>query len=182
MGLEQVSIGEFVAAAAGKPRFQAKYMPTQTLNRELHTETSRLIGMFTLADEADTFILHNRFVGGDVWSPELGDYTDPIWETIVLRSTAEAFAAIPTGSDSTCRIEWGGGFLQWCAASVELFTHRSEPVIFGVSGALAYTIGVDGSANEFLVDLELPSSAGEWRLRRSSAPSDLVLARHGATS
>ena len=182
MGLEQVSIGEFVAATAGLPRFHAKHMPTQTLRQELHTEASRLIALFCLADDADTFILHNRWVGGDVWSPELGDYTDPIWETVILRSTSEAFGAIPTGPDSTYRIEWSGGVIQWNTVGVELVTLLGEPVTFGVQGALAYTTGIDGSPHEFLVELELPSISGEWRLKQASAPSDFLLARHVATS
>lgn len=178
--LDQVSIGEFLAAAAGQPRFRVKHMPTQTLRRDLHTEASRLISLLCLADDVNTFILHNRWVGGDVWSPELGDYTDAIWETVVLRSSAEAFAAIPTGPDSTHRMEWSGGVIQWNTVSVELLTDLGEPVTFGVSGALAYTTGIDGSPHEFLIELELPSLAGEWRLKQSSAPSDFVLARHTA--
>lgn len=180
--LDQVSIGEFVAATVGQPRFRAKYMPTQTLRRDLHTEVSRLIALFCIADDADTFILHNRWVGGDDWSPDQGDYTDPIWETVVLRAPAEAFGAIPTGPDSIYRMEWSDGVIQWNAVSVEPFTHLGEPVTFGVSGALAYTTGIEGSPYEFLVELELSSLVGEWRLKQSSDPSSFVLARHAATS
>lgn len=182
VGLDQVAVGEFVAASAGPPRFRAKYMPTQTLRGELHTDASRLIGMFCLTDEVDTFILHNRWVGGDVWNPDLNAYTDAIWETVVLRSSADTFAAIPTGPDSTCRIEWSGGVIQWNACPVELFAHGEEQVTFGVSGALAYTTAIEGKPHEFLVELELPGLTGDWRLRQSSAPSDFVLALHQATA
>ncbi|WP_337186104.1 hypothetical protein [Phenylobacterium sp.] len=182
MGLEQVSIGEFVAAAAGPPRFRAKHMPTQTVSQELHTEVSRLIALFCIADDTDTFILNNRWVGGDIWSQELADYTDPIWETVVLRSSAKTFEAIPTGPDSVCRMEWAGGFVQWNAVAVEPFTYLGEPVTFGVGGALAYATAVDGRPHELLVELELPSRLGEWRLRRSPTPSAFVLARHAVTS
>jgi len=178
VGLGQITIGEFVAATAGPPRFRVKYMPTQTLSRELHTETSRLVGMFCLADDSQTFILHNRWVGGDVWSPELGDYTDPIWETVVLRSDVKAFERIPTGPHSTHRIEWAAGVIQWNTVAVEPFAFGGENVTLGVSGALSYTAAIDGSPHEFLVELELTSLIGEWRLARSSGPSAFVLARH----
>jgi len=180
VGLNQITIGEFVAAAAGPPRFRAKYIPQQTLSRELHTETSRLVGMFCLADDTQTFILHNRCIGGDVWSPELNDYTDPVWESVILRSDAEAFEGIPTGPDSTHRIEWAGGVIQWNTVSVESFAFAGEKVTLGVNGALAYTTGIDGSPHEFLVELELTSPGGDWRLGRSSSPSAFVLARHEA--
>jgi len=182
VGLDQVTMGEFLAVAAGSPRFRGKYMPTQTLGQELHTEASRLVGLFCLADDADTFILHNRWVGGDVWSPELSDYTDPIWETVVLRSTADTFAAIPTGPDSTYRIEWSSGVIQWNTASVEELAHGGEQVTLGVSGALTYTTATEGNPHEFLVELELPSLSGEWRLRQSSTPSAFILARNAAST
>ncbi|WP_231733181.1 hypothetical protein, partial [Phenylobacterium sp. CCH12-B4] len=182
VNLAQISIGEFVAAAAGQRRFRVNYMPTQTLRSELHTAASHVVGLFCLSDEAHTFILHNRWVGGDELDTATGDYTEPVWETVVLRATAEAFEAMPTGAESTCRLEWPGGVIQWNTVSVEALTERGEPVVVGVGGALAYTSGVDGRPHEFLVELELPGSAGDWRLERSSTPSQFVLARHGAAA
>lgn len=180
--LAQISIGELVATAAGQPRFRVKYMPTQTLRSELHTATSRVVGLLCLSDETHTFILHNRWVGGDEFDPATGDYTEPVWETVVLRTTAEAFQAIPTGADSTCRLEWPGGLIQWNSVLVEALAECGEPVVVGVGGALAYTTATGGRPHEFLVELELPSSAGDWRLERLSAPSEFVLARHSAES
>jgi hypothetical protein len=60
---------------------------------------------------------------------------------------------------------------------------RENPVIFAVGGALAYTTSIDGTPHEFLVDLELTSAAGEWRLKRSSlGPSGFTLAHPEPTS
>lgn len=175
MAWQQISLGEFVARAAGRPRFRAKHKPTQTDRRELPTDSSWPVGLFCLADETDAFILHNRFVGGDVWSPELSDYTDPVWETVVLRSTADAFTAIPAGPDSTHRIEWSGGSVQWNSVLVEPLTHLDQSVTLGVGGALIYTTSNHGRQHEFMVELELPSATGAWRLKQGSDPSAFTL-------
>ncbi len=179
---QQICLSEFVVATAGQPRFLAKTMPTQTARGELQTDSSRLIGLFCLADDTDAFILQNRFVSGDVWSPELGDYADPVWETVVLRSTVDAFTAIPTGPGTTHRIEWAGGLIQWAAVAVDPLTYLGQPVILGVGSALAYTTSNHGSPIEFLSELELPSSTAEWRLERSPSPTAFILARHAAIS
>jgi hypothetical protein len=168
-----------VAVATGAPRFRLKHMPTATRMSELRTEISGEIGLFCIADESDTFILHNRFVGGDAWRKELGNYTDAIWETVVLRSSTGAFEELATGHDSTGRLEWSGGSIAWSGATVELLLHDGAPVIFGVGGALVYTTSLDGTAHEFLVELELAGSEGEWRLKRSAiGPNAFALARH----
>lgn len=157
-------------------------MPIQTARSELHTDSSRLIELICLADDTDAFILFNFFVDGDVWSPELGDYTDPAWETVVLRSTVDAFTEIPTGPDGTYRIEWAGGLILGAAVGVDLLTYLGQPVILGVRGALAYTKCSNSSPKEFLFELDLPSPMGDWRLERSSSPGAFTLIRHAATS
>lgn len=168
--------------ASGAPRFRAKHMPTATLRPELHTETSREIELFCLADDTDTFILHNWFVGGDVWSDELGDYTQPVWETVVLRSSVGTFENIATGPESIGRLEWSDGSIAWNTTAVELLQHRGDAVTFAIAGALVHTTNRDGSLHDFLVELELTSQRDEWRLKRSGmGPSSFTLARQALT-
>jgi hypothetical protein len=174
--LEQVTMRELVTVATGSPRFELKLMPVATANSELHTAARREIKLLCLADGTDTFILHNRFVGGDVWSDELGDYTDPVWETVVLHSGREMFEAIPTGPDSTGRLEWSGGSISWNTVAVEWLREGPEPVLLAAKGAHIYTTCFDGNPCEFLVDLELFGPMGEWRLTRSlMGPSSFTL-------
>lgn len=164
--------------AAGVPRFRAKLMPTMTLRSELHTKSSREVGVLFLADDADTFVLHNRWVGGDVWSEELGDYTDPIWETVILRSSAAAFGDVAAGPESTGRLEWSGGSIAWNASAIEVLAEGPQPVALGVAGALVYTTSCGGTPYECLVELDLPSVADHWQLKRSlMGPSGFTLAR-----
>ena len=183
MELDQTSMREFVAIAAGSPRYRVKYMPTATLRPELHTETCREIALFCLADDTDTFILHNRWVGGDDWNEELAEYTAEIWETVVLRSSADMFENIATGPDSTLRLEWSNGVIAWNTAEVELLLHDGNPVTFAVGGALSYTTSLDGTPHEFLVGLEFTGPVDEWRLKRSgTGPGGFALARREPTS
>ena len=175
--LKQVTIRELVTVATGSPRFRVKHMPTSTLRPELHTENSREIGLFCLSDETDTFILHNRFVGGDLWSDELGDYSAPVWETVVLWTGPDIFEDITTGSTSTGQLEWAGGSIRWNTVGVELLLQQTEPVSLAVRGALVYTTSFDHAPCEFLVELELVGPMGEWRLTRSiMGPSGFTLA------
>lgn len=178
MDLDQISIRELVTVAAGPPRFRVKLMPTMTLRSELHTQSSREVGALFLADDADTFVLHNRWVGGDVWSEELGDYTDPIWETVILRSSAATFKDVAAGPESTGRLEWSGGTIAWNTAAIEVLAEGPQPVALGVAGALVYTTSSGGTPYEFLVELDLPSVADHWQLKRSlMGPSGFTLAR-----
>lgn len=179
--LRQVSIGEFVAAAGGEPRFRAKLKLSQTARADLRTDTVRQASLLCLADGDDAFFLFNWFVGGDVWSPETGDCTDPIWETVVLRATADVFEAIPTGPDSTYRLQWPGGLVQWAIVPVEPFTHLGEPMVFSVGRASVHITSYDGRACEFITELELPSATGEWRWERTASPSAFVLTRASET-
>jgi hypothetical protein len=182
LDLDQVSMGELVTVAAGPPRFRAKLMPTMTLRSELHTQSSREVGVLFLADDADTFVLHNRWVRGDVWSEELGDYTNPIWETVVLRSSAATFENVAAGPESTGRLEWSGGRIAWNTAAIDVLAEGRQPVALGVAGALVYTTSSEGAPHEFLVELDLPSAADHWQLKRSlMGPSNFTLARIEAT-
>lgn len=178
MDLDQVSIRQFVAVAGGSPRFRAKFMPTLTLRPELHTEASREVELFFLADDNDTFILLNRWVGGDVWSEELGDYTNPVWETVVLRSRAAMFESIATGPKSTGHLEWPGGNTGWDTVALELFVQGAEPVAFAVEGALVYTTSIEGAPHDFLVELDLTGPTNAWQIRRSiMGPAAFTLAQ-----
>jgi len=175
--LKQVTIRELVTVATGSPRFHVKHMPAATLRSELHTENSREVGLFCLADETDTFILHNRFVGGDQWSDELTDYSAPVWETVVLRSGPDIFEGIATGPTSTGQLKWAGGSIGWNTVEVELLLQRTQPVPLAVSGALVYTTSFERAPYEFLIELELVGPMGGWRLMRSAmGPSGFTLA------
>lgn len=168
---------ELVTVATGAPRFRVKYMPMSTLRAELHTEDSREIGLFCLADEINTFILLNRFVGGDTWSDEPGDYSDPVWETVVLRSEPDVFENIATGPTSTGRLEWAGGSFGWNTVAVEPLLHGTEQVTVAVRGALVYMASFDGAPCEFVVEVELYGPTGEVRLKRSvTGPNSFTLA------
>ena len=175
--LHQVSIGEFLVAAGGEPRFRAKLMPVQTARADLHTKAVRQASLLCLADSKDAFFLFNWFVGGDVWNPETGDGAEPVWETVVLRSTPDVFEAIPTGPDSTYRLPWHGGLVQGANVPVETFTDHGEPVALGVGGASLYITSYDGRVCEFITELELPSATRHWRWARASSPSAFVLTR-----
>jgi hypothetical protein len=142
-------------------------MPVLGLKPELHTSTHREIGVFCLGDENDTFVLLNLFVGGDAWSEEINDYSAPIYETVVLRAGPDVFEEITTGPNSTANLEWAGGSGGWNTVPVELLLQNTELVLLAVNGAQVYTTCFEGAPHDFLVELELFSPIGEWRLSRS---------------
>jgi hypothetical protein len=166
--LKQVTIRELVAATTASPRFRIKHQPMIADLPQHHTPISRETSLFCLADETDTFILHNRFVGGDTWSDDLGDYSTPVWETVVLHSGSEVFENIAAGVDNHCRLDWPGGSIMFNTVSVERLMRGTEPASLAVSGALVYTTVFEGAPCEFLVELELVGPLGEWRLSRSA--------------
>lgn len=172
--LKQISVREFVAAAAGARRFRAKVIPVGAVTPEHDPGASQSLTLLSLADDRDTFILHNRFVSGDEWSEELGDYTDPLWETVTLRSGPELFESTAPG------LEWLGGSFAW-NNGLELLMHGGTPATFAVGGALTYAFSPDGSPYEFLVELELTGPAGAWRLKRSMGPAVFRLVRGANT-
>lgn len=181
MELNQGSMREFVAVATGSSRFRVKLMPTATLHSELHTETSREIRLLCLADDTYTFILHNKWVDGDDWSEELGDYTAMSGRQL---SSARAWTPL-TGwrQGPTAQPEWSDGSIAWNAVPVELLPGDEAPATFAVGGALVYTTGLAGTPHEFLVELELTGPAEEWRLRRSAmGPAGFTLARQKSPS
>jgi hypothetical protein len=168
---------EFVVAASGAPRFRAKFGPTGTLFPDLHTPTSREVGWLCLADDRNMFLLHNRWVGGDVWSDELGDYTDPAWETVVLRAPASTYDEMPVGDESTYQLECSEASIGWNNCRVEELKAGEIAAILGVAGVTAYTVSFDAKPCEFLIELDLPGLAGSWQLRRSSqGPTAFTLA------
>ncbi len=178
MTLTAVSISELVVAAAGKPRFRVKYMPTLTVRAELHTEKSHEIGLFCIADDERTFVLGNRWIGGDEWSSELQDYTAPIWETVALRSTAGLFDEIPTGAGSTYKLEWPDGVISWNTVGLEVLAIGEEPVLLAVEGARVAIIAFDGKPYEFITELWLVGTQGNWQLKRSTyGPDGYTLVR-----
>jgi hypothetical protein len=177
--LKQISIRELVAVASGSRTFCANMM-AGARPPGLHAATLR-VGLFWLANEADTFILHNRWVGGDVWSEELDDYTTPVWETVVLHAGTDAFNRFLLGPDAG-RLAWPRGLLIWSPAAAEPLIHDGVPIALGVGGALVYTTSLDAALYDFLVELHLASPAGDWRLMRSAqAPSGFSLRRGEAT-
>ncbi len=179
LSAEQISLGEFLVATAGPPRFQAKLLRNETARVDLHTEVSSEIGVFFMADQSDAFILLNRWAGGDAWSSELNNYTEPAWESVVLRTSVDRVDDIPTGSTRNLRVDWPGGVFNVGGGLFEPFLVNSCPMIFSIGGVLAYTTAIADASYEFLVDLELVGDTEEWRLKRSSrGPNGFTLARH----
>lgn len=134
-----------------------------------------------MADDANTFVLLNEQVAGDVLSPELGGYTDIVAQTVVLRSTADAYAEIPEGPNSTYELEWSENcVVSWNTCPIEPFMSGEYPVTFSVRGALVYATCFEDKLYEFISELELSSREGEWRLRPSG--TEFTLARFDPTA
>jgi len=101
---------------------------------------------------------------------------------VILRSTAATFKDIGAGPQSTGRLEWSGGSIAWNTAAIEVLAEGPQPVTLAVAGALVYTTSSGGTPYEFLVELDLPTVADKWQLKRSPmGPSSFTLARIEAT-
>lgn len=137
------------------------------LSQSLFAPGERQIGMFHLTDGNEVFAFFNSFAGGDEWDSGAEDWTDAVWETHVTRFVGGS-AAMAADANSI-----------WNHVPVEVLAHEGEPVALAVKGMVTYNVSLDGQPIDFLIELELVSAVGEWRIKRSrTGPQSFALVAH----
>lgn len=165
--MEAISFDDFLVASAAPRTFLMTYAAIESPRF-----VERQATIVCLHDEAGSFFLFNQILALSQWIPETGDYTEDVYESVVLAASAEAGRDLRLGEHDRFELEWPGGPMIWAPADFRRLAPAEGRlcVLWSVVGGLCF----EGRACNFLLDLRLRAATGDWRVRRGDGTPEIM--------